>query len=345
MPQLRPGDNDVQAGAPAVARLQVEIAKLHSATMNFGWDDLRYFLAFARAGSMQAAATALGVNQSTVQRRIAELEGQIGRQLVERHLSGYRLTGLGEELRPAAEDVEAAVATFERHLAACDKGLTGTVRLTCGSSVADRLRRTPLIDTFHTRYPGLRVELVISDRHLDLSKGEADIAIRLGEPRDEALVCRKIADASWSVYASRAYVERHGRPDDPEGIKDHLLVDCDGSIANYPGARWLRSVAPHATVATRSDHWQGLVLAVKAGAGLAALPRFQGDNESELVRVIDNIGLVMPYYLLMHRDMQQTPRVRAFADFVASEIKSFRALVSRESVASEKDSTLAGTST
>ena len=313
--------------------------------MNLGWDDLRYFLAFARAGSMQAAATTLGVNQSTVQRRIAELEGQIGRRLVERHLSGYRLTELGEELRPASEDVEAAVAAFERRLAACDKGLTGTVRLTCGSSVADRLRRTPLIDTFHARYPGLRVELVISDRHLDLSKGEADIAIRLGESWDEALVCRKIGDASWSVYASRAYVERHGRPDNPEDLNGHLVVDCDGSIANYPGARWLRSVAPHATVATRSDHWQGLILAVKAGAGLAALPRFQGDNESELVRVIDDIGLVMPYYLLMHRDMQQTPRVRAFADFVASEIKSFRALVSREGVASEKNSTLAGTST
>ena len=87
------------------------------------------------------------------------------------------------------------------------------------------------------------------------------------------------------------------------------------------------------------------MLAVKAGAGLAALPHFQGDNESELVRVIDNIGLVMPYYLLMHRDMQQTPRVRAFADFVASEIKSFRALVSGEAVARDENSTLAGAST
>ncbi len=87
-------------------------------------------------------------------------------------------------------------------------------------------------------------------------------------------------------------------------------------------------MAPHATVATRNDHWQGLMLALKAGAGLAALPHWQGDSESELVRVIENTGLVLPYYLLMHRDMQKTPRVRAFADFVASEIKSFRALVS-----------------
>jgi len=92
-------------------------------------------------------------------------------------------------------------------------------------------------------------------------------------------------------------------------------------------------VALHTTVAARSDHWQGLILAVKAGAGLAAMPHFQGESESELVRVIDDIGLVMPYYLLMHRDMQHAPRVRAFADFVSSEIKSFRAVLSVRNVA------------
>jgi DNA-binding transcriptional LysR family regulator len=296
------------------------------------WDDLRYFLAFARAGSMQAAAKALGVNLSTVQRRIAELEQRVGRRLVERHVGSYRLTALGEELRPAAEGVEAAVAAFERDLAARDKGLTGTVRLTCGSGVAACLRRTPLIDAFHARYPGLRVELVISDRVLDLSKGEAEIAIRAairdGEPKDETLVRRKIVDVSWSVYASRGYLERYGRPDGPEDLKGHFVIGCDGPIADYPGARWQRSVAHHATIATRCDHWQGLILAVRTGAGLAALPHFQGENESDLVRVIDDIGLVLPCYLLMHRDMQHTPRVRAFADFVASEIKSFRALLS-----------------
>ena len=301
---------------------------------NFAWDDLKHFLAFARTGSMQSAAKTLGVNQSTVQRRIAELEECVGHRLVERHLGSYRLTPLGEQLRPAAEGVEAAVTSFERQLAACDKGLTGTVRVTCGSSVAACLRRTPLIDAFHARYPGLRIELVISDRHLDLSKGEADIAIRLGEPSDETLVGRKIADASWSVYASRGYVERHGRPDNPDDLKGHLVVDCEVSNANYPGARWARSVAHRATVAARSDHWQGLILAVKAGAGLAAMPHFQGDNESDLVRVVDDIGLVVPYYLLMHRDMQHTPRVRAFADFVSSEIKSFRALLSNGNLTS-----------
>lgn len=296
------------------------------------WADLKHFLAFARAGSMQAAAKALGVNQTTVQRRIAELEDRVGRRLVERHLGGYRLTALGEDMRPAAEGVEAAVAAFERDLAARDKGIAGILRLTCGSGVAACLRRTPLIDAFQARHPGLQIELAITDRVLDLSKGEADLAIRVaardGEAKDEVLVRRKIADVSWSVYASRGYLERYGRPADPDKLEGHLVIGCDGPIADYPGARWQRSVAHQATIATRCDHWQGLILAVATGAGLAALPHFQGDNEKDLVRVIDDIGLVLPCYLLMHRDMQHTPRVRAFADFVGSEIKSFRALLS-----------------
>jgi DNA-binding transcriptional LysR family regulator len=300
----------------------------------FAWDDLRHFVAFARAGSMQSAAIALGVNQSTVQRRIAELEACVGHRLVERHLGSYRMTELGEQLLPAAEGVAAAVAAFERHLAASDKAPTGIVRLTCGSGVADVLQRTPLIDAFHARCPGLRVELVISDRLLDLSKCEADVAIRFGEPSDEALVGRKIADASWAVYAGRPYLERHGRPRDVEDLNRHVIVGCDGPIKDYPGPRRLRALAPDATISTRSDHWQGVMLALKAGAGLVAMPHWQGDRESEIVRVIDDIGLVLPCYLLMHRDMQHAPRVRAFADFVASEIKSFRALFSKNDLAS-----------
>ena len=138
----------------------------------FDWNDLKHFLAFARTGSMLAAAKALGVNQSTVQRRLTELENRLGQQLIERHRGGYRLTELGEQLRPDAECIEAAVAAFERHLASCQKELTGTLRVTCPTTVAHRLTRTPLIDAFQTQHPGLRIELVMSDHYLDLAGGQ-----------------------------------------------------------------------------------------------------------------------------------------------------------------------------
>jgi DNA-binding transcriptional LysR family regulator len=291
------------------------------------WDDLKYFLAFARTGSMLTAAEAQGANHSTVRRRLAELEEHLGCKLVTRQSSGYRLTELGEGLLPYAERVEEAVAACERYVASRDKALTGVVRLACSPTVGERLRRAPLFEIFAARFPGLRIELVLSDRLVDLSKGEADIAIRTygREPDVDSLVGRKIAEGAWAVYASRSYVERHGRPDGPEDIANHSVVQFGGTIANHAAAEWLRRVAPHATIGACSESFPGLVLAVKSGAGLAPLSTVLGEAEPDLVRVIDSVPeLVTYYFLLMHQDMQHTPRVRAFCDFVESEIKGFR---------------------
>jgi DNA-binding transcriptional LysR family regulator len=269
----------------------------------------------ARAGSTLAAAKALGTSQSTVHRRLTELETRIGRPLVKRHSTCYRLTELG---------------AFERQSRASDKDLTGTVRLTCASTLADRLASSYLFDRFHALYPGLRVELVITDRVLDLSKGEADIAIRLDEPQDPSLIGRKIAKVPWAVYASHSYVERYGRPVRPQDIDHHVVVAYDGEIVDYAAARWMRSLAPHARVAARSENWPGYLLAVKSGVGLGPLPIHHGDRE-QLVRLIDaGPDLVSHFWLLMHRDMRRTPRVRAFFDFVVGELKAFRSLLLRQ---------------
>lgn len=150
---------------------------LHNLRM-FDWNDLRYFLAVAQHGSTRAAARALGVNQSTVHRRLLELERRLGHALVRRHPTGYRLTELGETLRPAIERVDEAVAGVERVVRDYGNTLVGTIRLTCPEPLVSRIASSPLLDLFHERHPGLRVELVMSDGYLDLSKGEADIALR-----------------------------------------------------------------------------------------------------------------------------------------------------------------------
>jgi DNA-binding transcriptional LysR family regulator len=292
----------------------------------FAWDDLKYFLAFARTGSLLAAARALGVNQSTVQRRIAELERRLGHKLVTRHLTGYRLTELGEALSPSAIRVEEAVTTFARDLAARDTGLSGVLRVTAPDGFANRLMESRLIDAFQVRYPGLRVELIVSDRVFDLSKGEADIAIRTGNSRDDDLIERKIGDAAWAIFASSSYIERHGAPRCVEDLNHHSIVTCAPCPADDPATHWLRVFAPAARVVVQCDSSSGLIQAVKSGAGVAPMMVYQEDND--LLRVIDTIDLVTPFYLLMHGDMRHAPRVRAFADFVGSEIKSFRKLIS-----------------
>jgi len=294
----------------------------------FDWNDLRYFLAVAKAGSTLAAAKLLGTSQSTVHRRLAVLEASVGRPLVIRHQIGYRLTELGEHLLPYAEHVEEALISFERQSLAYDKELTGTVRVTCTASVSDRLLRSSFIDAFHARHPGLRVELVITDRILDLSKREADIAVRLGRPRDTSLVGRKIAEVPRAIYASRSYVERHGCPECTEELAHHSVVAYDGEIANNPAAQWLRSVAPDATIGARSDSIPGVVLALKSGSGLAPLPIHVGNRESDLVRLMNTSpALATQFWLLMHRDMRRMPRARAFFDFASAEIKRFRKIL------------------
>ena len=143
----------------------------------FDWNDLRYFLAVARSGSTIGAAKVLGVNQSTIQRRLAVLEGALNSKLVERHPSGYRLSEIGKELLPYVEGIEQAVAAFERCLMSNEEGLTGRIRVTCPEGLV-KVLVSPLVNGFHARYPDLRVDLIVTERVLDLTKGEADVAVR-----------------------------------------------------------------------------------------------------------------------------------------------------------------------
>ena len=297
----------------------------------FDWDDLRHFLAVARHGSTLAAAKALGVNQSTVQRRLAELERRIGRPLVIRHPTGYRLTELGEALRPEAEAVENAVIAFERRLAAAGQEITGTLRVTCPEPLVIRMTASTLVDRFYERYPGLRVEFVMSDRYLDLGKGEADVAIRAGEQIEPTLVGRKISDSPWGVYASRGYVARHGRPESVADLDQHAVVGFDGALNDHRAARWLRKVAPDARIAARNNSIPGLIYAVKSGVGLATLPIALGDRESDLVRVLGPLpDLATHWYLLTHPDLRKTPRVSAFFDFIVEERRLVRSILTGE---------------
>jgi DNA-binding transcriptional LysR family regulator len=290
----------------------------------FDWNDLKHFLAVARHGSTIAAGKALGVSQSTVHRRLSELEGRIGRELVVRHTAGYRLTRFGEELLPLAERVEAAVRELEQHIGDAARDPRGIIRLTCPEPIIPRLM--PLIELFHARYPRFQVEFVTSDRYLDLLKGEADIAFRSGDTDDD-LIGRKIADSIWAVYASPAYIERRGKPERVDDLAHHLLVSLDESLASHRVVKWLKAVAPDAKIAARNNSVLGLVYAVKSGIGMGPLPTAIADEQEDLVRVLEPIPeLARSWRLLTHPDLRRTARVSAFFDFVAEERPALKAI-------------------
>jgi DNA-binding transcriptional LysR family regulator len=293
----------------------------------FEWNDLKYFLAVARHHSTIAAGKALGLSQSTVHRRLSELERCTGRQLVTRHTTGYRLTEFGEELLPYAERIETAVTDFERRVTDTERDLTGLIRVTCPEPIVYRMTQSKLIDRFHARHPRLQVEFVSSDRYLDLSKGEADVAFRSGDTDDE-LVGRKIADSIWAVYASRGYIERHGQPERVEDLSRHLLVGFDETLSKHRAATWLREAAPDARMAARNNSVLGLVYAVKSGVGLGPLPTALGDAESDLVRVLGPIPeLSRSWRLLTHPDLRRTSRISAFFDFIIEERESLKSIL------------------
>jgi DNA-binding transcriptional LysR family regulator len=294
----------------------------------FDWDDVKHFLAVARHGSTLAASRALGVDQSTVQRRLTHLEQRLGRALVRRHPTGYRLTEFGEAMRPHAERIEQAMSAFGQAVAAAADDTTGVVRVTCPEPIVRRLGPSPLLERFHAKHPGLRVEFVISDRYADLMKGDADIALRSGDTDDGELVGRKIGDSYWAVYGAQRYLERQGRPAGLDDLKNHQWVGLDDSMANHRASVWLRRVVPDDRVVARNDSILGLVYSAKAGLGLAALPTAIGDAEPDLVRVLGPVDdLTRIWRVLVAPDKRHVPRVAAFFDFVVEEIDALRPII------------------
>lgn len=292
------------------------------------WNDLKYFVAVARHGSTLAAARALKVNQSTVQRRVVELERRVGRPLVRRHPTGYRLTEFGEALLPHAQRVEQSVQVFEEQVEVSRRESVGVVRVTCPEPLAVRITNSPLLERFRARYPGIEVEFAMSDRYLDLSKGEADVALRSGDTDDGVLIGRKIGDSLWAVYASRKYIERHGKPGRIEDLERHALAGFDESMANHRAAKWLREVAPNGRIAARNNSVLGLLNSVRASIGVAPLPTALGDAEPDLVRVLGPIPeLARIWRVLAHPDLRHTPRVAAFFDFMVEEVETLRPII------------------
>jgi DNA-binding transcriptional LysR family regulator len=295
------------------------------------WSDLRIVLAVARAGSALRAAEMLGVNQTTVMRRISQCEEAIGATLFQRRQNGYHPTPLGERIAKVAARIEDEVSGLESAIAAEQRAHFGSVRITTSEALASQLV-APMLSDFRKQHPGILIELLADDRRLDLARGEADIALRTGSrPSGVGIVARRLPDLAWSVYCSKSYAEEHGAPANVEALDGHPLLGVDGALANRPAPLFLTRAAPNSKISARSNSLANLVSALRAGLGIAMLPCLIGDAEAELVRCLPPVtGIDSEMWLIVREDVKSTPHVRRFADFLAARILKMRARLAGE---------------
>jgi DNA-binding transcriptional LysR family regulator len=288
------------------------------------WDDLRFVLAVARAGSALRAARDLGVNQTTVLRKIDALEEQLGTPLFDRHRSGNTLTAAGKMAAATAERMEKEANDLTSALAAQQRSLTGSVRVTTAETMASRLV-APSLREFQRQHPGISVELVVSDERLDVAHGEADVALRGGSrPEGAGIVARRLPDAEWTIYCGRGYAAERGAPSCRSEIPGHDIVGMEGRMAQLPGWLWLAASAPDAPIRCRSNSLINLVPNLKAGLGLGALPTLLGDNEPDLQRCFDPpLELNAELWLIVREEVKAHPQVRAFTDYIACYIRDY----------------------
>lgn len=284
----------------------------------FDWNDLKAFLAVARGGSTLAASKSLGVNQTTVARRVENLEAALALRLFERGQTGSRLTEVGRELVIEAEKVERAAAAFGSRAEAHQRGLAGALKLTCTESLAN-LTITPAIAQFRRQYPEVTVELVITDTPLDIAAGEADLAIRSGRALPVSdLVARKIADHDFALYCSREYAGRAGVPAAMGDLRDHDLLACETAQGVLPGVTWMLEQAGGKAPVHTCNSLTNLMHAVRAGMGVAPLGCLLADADPDLLRVTEPIPEARASsWVVTRRELKDTPRVRAFLDFLA----------------------------
>ena len=276
--------------------------------MKIDWDDVRIFLALARAGSLTGAARSLRVEHTTVARRIGQLEQSLGLHLFDRLPRGWILTSEGEQLAGRAAQMEEQAHEFMRE-AADGVQLSGTVRLSASPSVGQEFL-LPRLCAIHQRWSSVTLELVVETRVAILSRREADLALRIGRPHDPGLAARLLGNMSYGLYCRPGYTE--GRSE-----ADWRFVAYDDSLAHTPEHQWLESLRGSRGYALRANTLALQRDAVRMGLGLAVLPHFMAAGDALLERLPYDAGPPpREIWLVVHPDVRRSPRVRLIADLL-----------------------------
>lgn len=294
--------------------------------MSIAWDDFRLVRAVAETGSLAGAADKLTVNHSTVFRRLGALEAQLGARLFERARSGYVPTPTGEEMVRLAERMAEEVTAVERRIMGQDLKPSGELRVTTNDVLLVHLL-TPIFASFQRAYPEIRLDIVVANPSLNLSKRDADVAIRASDRPGDTLVGRRMATIAWAVYG-RADTFPEGSDLSPQDLRRHDWLGFSEGLGASKPAKWLRERVGEERMVYRVNTVLGLAEAAEAGMGLSLLPCLIGDRMPKLRRLLApepeaDAGL----WLLTHPDLKATARVRSFMDHMARELTRLRPLI------------------
>lgn len=298
--------------------MQTQLAETHT-----DLNDLRCVAAIVETGSLSGAARRLHVNHATVFRRLAQMEDKLGVRLFERHGGRYVPTTAGEEIARAGAAIEETAQQALLKVAGRDVRPSGTVRLTTTDSVAQVLLN-PAIAACRRQYPDITLQLGIDNLMANLSRRDADIAIRPALQPPEHLIGKRIGPLALAVYGAPAYLE--GQRQKP--LAEHAWIALDDTLGRHRTLRWLEKIVPLDTVGFRASTFSTLRQACIDGLGLALLPCFLGDSTRSLQRVTEpDPALASELWLLTHPDLRDTVRIQAVMRVLAEELGKVAGLV------------------
>ncbi|MEA1834385.1 LysR family transcriptional regulator [Methylobacterium durans] len=288
------------------------------------WNDFRFFLAVARAGTVSAAARALQIDQATVGRRVAALEAALGLQLFERSPLGYRLTAAGEALVEPAERIEMNVIGAKAQIDEFAENPAGALRI--GSSDAFGAyflgRRLPRL---RAALQGMHVDLVALTRDFSLSKREADIATGISLPTDGRLYSRKLVDLRLGLYASPDYLAERPPIRSFDDLAHHDLIGWVDDLIYWDELKYNDRISTRTRPIIGCSNYIAQMQVAIGGGGIGVLPIFLGDQETSLVQVLNGqFPVVLPLYLFVHASMRELRHVRTAIDFIVGEVEAAR---------------------
>lgn len=283
------------------------------------WDDIRFFLAAARNGSLTGASHSIGSNQPTVGRRIDALEAALGTRLFQRHAQGLTLTDEGRRVLHIAETMEDAARKFNRAQEK-ENEIRGKIGLALPEGLSAHVV-APRLPGLLERYPRLEISLLPSSASADLVHGEADVAVRLFQPTENDLFVRKVGEMKFGIYGSKTYFERHGNPRAKTELLQHQFIGYGERLRHSEENRWLEVAAGAGRFPLRSDDTHTRLAAAVAGLGLTVLPHFLGEKTQLLAVAMSTSIPSRPIWLVVHRDLRNLARVRVTINWLVEQLR------------------------